>query len=61
MPKVVVGGEINAALIAEGSPVNVFKGSLAALTLTPKKLVSIAVITEELLNYGINTATTLRT
>jgi Phage capsid family len=61
LPKVVVGGEINAAWIAEGSPANVFKGSLAALSLTPKKLVSIAVMTEELLSYGINTAATLRT
>lgn len=48
LAKVVIGGEVMSGWIAEGQAIGVVAASLSTLTVTPKKIASIAVFSEEL-------------
>jgi hypothetical protein len=61
MSKVTVGGEVAASWIAEGQPINAQSGSLASVTLQPRKLACLVSFTEEMLEDGVNVATSVGT
>jgi Phage capsid family len=60
LPRVVIGGEIAASFVAEGQPVGVNKTTLAVMSLAPRKILALAELSEELLEYGINVEAVIR-
>lgn len=46
----------NAAWVAEGGPAPVFRGTLAAISLTPRKLMALSALTGELADYSAGVA-----
>ena len=60
MQKVVVGGEILASFVGEAEAIGVSQGALSAQTLTPKKIASICVITDEIERSSQNIELMLR-
>ena len=58
--RIVIGGEITAGFIGEGQATGVSKGAFSSQTLTPKKIASICVITDELERSAANIEAMLR-
>lgn len=46
----------NAAFVAEGGPAPVFRGTLTATTLIPRKLIALAALTQELASFSADVA-----
>jgi hypothetical protein len=58
--RVVVGGEMEAAFVAENTPIGLTRSTLSALSLTPKKIVALVSFSGELTESVRNLETTLR-